>query len=102
MSETLARAIIGMTSADSEVRVVSATEIYRTGRALTDHAVYPWWAEAELAALLEAPNPFVTVGLAVTPERFAAIHEASSSPRMADVPGGEDARGFGLHLPGGA
>jgi hypothetical protein len=101
MSETLARAIVGMTSADSEVRVVSATEIYRTGRGLADHAVYPWWADAELAALLEAPNPVVTVGLAVSPERFAAIHEASSSPRMADVPAEQDAQEFELHLPGG-
>ena len=101
MSETLARAIEGMASSDPEVRVVSATEIYRTGRGLADHAVYPWWADPELGALLEAPNPFVTVGLAVTPQRFAQIHEASSSPRLADVPAEQDAQEFELHLPGG-
>ena len=39
MSELLQHAIEGMASSDPEVRVVSATEIYRLGRALADHAV---------------------------------------------------------------
>jgi hypothetical protein len=101
MNETLAQAIAGMASADSEVRVASATEIYRTARAMVDHATYPWWSDEELSGLLEGENPHVTAGLAVTPENFEKIHEAGGSPRLADVPADQDAREFELHLPGG-
>ena len=101
MKDTLRRAIEGMSSSDSEVRVASATEIHHIGRGFADHAVYPWWSDPELASLLNQSTPFVTVGLAVTPERFAKIREASGSPRLADVPPDQDAREFELHLPGG-
>ena len=101
MSELLQRAIEGMASSDPEVRVVSATEIYRLGRALADHAVYPWWSEPKLADLLENHSPKVTVGLAVTPERFEQLHEANGLPRLAEVPPDQDAREFELHFPGG-
>jgi len=101
MNELLQEAIAGMASADPEVRVVSATEIYRTGRALADHAVYPWWAEEKLANLLDGHSPKVTVGLAVTPERFEKIHEANGWPRFSEVPPEEDALEFELHFPGG-
>lgn len=101
MNEALLKAIDGMAAADSEVRVLSATEIYRSGRALADHAVYPWWSDEELAALLDNTTPFVTVGIAVQPEQFEKIHEANGSPRLAEVPPDQDAREFELHLPGG-
>ena len=101
MSELLQHAIEGMASSDPEVRVVSATEIYRLGRALADHAVYPWWTDKKLADLLESDNPRVTVGLAVTPERFEQLHEANGLPRLAEVPPDQDAREFALHFPGG-
>ena len=101
MRETLLKAIAGMASADPEVRVLSATEIYHLGRALADHAVYPWWSDSELAGLLGSTNPFVTVGLAVQPENFAKIREASGSPRLVEVPPDQDAQEFELHLPGG-
>lgn len=101
MSELLEHAIEGMASSDPEVRVVSATEIYRVGRALADHAVYPWWADKKLADLLESHHPKVTVGLAVTPERFEQLHEANGLPRLAEVPPDQDAREFELHFPGG-
>jgi hypothetical protein len=101
MKETLEKAIAGMASPESEVRVASATEIYRLGRALADHAVYPWWSDQELSELLEGANPFVTVGLAVQPDQFQKIREASGSPRLADVPPDQDAQEFELHLPGG-
>jgi hypothetical protein len=99
--ESLSRAILGMTSAESEVRMVSATEIHRQGRALADHAVFPWWVEEELSELLDGRNPHVTVGLAVSPQRFSEIHEACGSPRLAEVPPDQDALEFELHLPGG-
>jgi len=101
LNEAFLRAIAGMTSADSEVRVVSATEIYRTGRALADHAVFPWWDDEELYKLLEGNNPHLTVGLAVQPDRFEKIREASGSPRLAEIPADQDAREFEIHLPGG-
>ena len=101
MNDALRNAIESMSSSDPEVRVTAATEIHRLGRGLADHAVYPWWSDAELAKLLGAPNPFVTVGLAVHPARFDKIREAAGSPRLAEVPPDQDAREFEIHLPGG-
>ena len=101
MSEILPRAIDGMSASDAEARVAAATEIHHIGRALADHAVFPWWSDKELTALLGGGNPFVTVGLAVLPERFQKIREASGLPRLADVPPDQDAQEFELHLPGG-
>ena len=101
MNEVLHRAIEGMTSGDAETRAVSATEIYKTGRALADHAAYPWWGDEELAALLNGNEPKMTIGLAVTPERFKEIHEAAGLPRLAEVPPDQDALEFELHFPGG-
>jgi hypothetical protein len=101
MSDFLQRAMDGMSSNDPDVRMVSATEIHHIGRALADHAVFPWWQDLELFSLLEGAHPFLTVGLAVTPERFEKIHEAHGWPRLAEVPPDQDAREFELHLPGG-
>lgn len=101
MNEALRHAIESMSSNDPEVRVTAATEIHRQGRGLADHAVYPWWSDAELAKLLNAPNPAITVGLAVQPSRFHQIREAAGLPRLADVPPDQDAREFEMHLPGG-
>ncbi len=101
MNDALQRALGGMSSSDSEVRVASATEIHHLGRGLADHAVFPWWDDPELFTLLEGGSPSVTVGLAVVPERFDKIREASGSPRLADVPPDQDALEFELHLPGG-
>lgn len=101
MNEALQRAIEGLTSSEAEVRLLSATEIYREGRSMADHAVYPWWADAELAELLGGANPKATVGLAVSPETFAKIHEAAGSPRLAQVPPDQDASEFEIHVPGG-
>jgi hypothetical protein len=101
MNELLQRAIEGMSSPDSEARTVSATEIYKTGRTLADDAAYPWWGDEELAALLNGHEPRMTIGLAVSPERFREIHEASGLPRFCEVPADQDALEFELHFPGG-
>ena len=101
MNEAFQRALDGMSSSDPEVRMTSATEIHHIGRALADHAVFPWWDDTELFSLLEGGSPFITIGVAVTPERFEKIREACGSPRLADVPPDQDAREFELHLPGG-
>jgi hypothetical protein len=68
---------------------------------MADHAVYPWRADQELSALLGGVSPFVTVGLAVTRERFDKIREANGLPRLVEVPPDQDALEFELHLPGG-
>ncbi|HTP67610.1 MAG TPA: hypothetical protein VMJ35_01785 [Dongiaceae bacterium] len=101
MNETLRHAIDGLISGDPESRVAAATEIHRLGRALADHAVYPWWSDTELGKLLAAPNPHITVGLAVQPSRFEKIREAAGLPRLAEVPPDQDAREFEMHFPGG-
>jgi len=101
MSETLPRAIDGMAAPDAAARVAAATEIHHIGRALADHAVYPWWSDKELSTLLGGGNAFMTIGLAVSPESFQKIREASGLPRLADVPPDQDAQEFELHLPGG-
>jgi hypothetical protein len=101
MSDLLRRAIENMDSSDPEVRVASATELHRLGRAMADHAVYPWWADQELSTLLGGVSPCVTVGLAVTRQRFDKIREANGLPRLAEVPPDQDALEFELHLPGG-
>lgn len=101
MNETLRNAIEALSSSDPETRVTAATEIHRQGRALADHAVYPWWSDAELGKLLAAPNPHVTVGLAVQPARFERIREAAGLPRLVEVPPDQDAQEFEMHFPGG-
>jgi hypothetical protein len=101
MNEILQHAIEGLSSPESETRAVCATEIYKTGRALADHAAYPWWGDEDLAALLNGNDPKMTIGLAVTPERFKEIHEASGLPRLSEVPPDQDALEFELHFPGG-
>src|SRR3974390_972231 len=101
MIEALRKAIDALSSSDPEARVAAATEIHREGRALADHAVYPWWSDTELGKLLAAPNPPVTVGLAVQPAGFEKIREAAGLPRLADVPPDQDAREFEMHFPGG-
>ncbi|MGB9514723.1 MAG: hypothetical protein WBU20_23760, partial [Candidatus Acidiferrum sp.] len=101
MNDALQRALEGMSSSNPEVRMTSATEIHHIGRALANHAVFPWWDDPELFSLLEGGSPFITVGLAVTPGRFEKIREACGSPRLAEVPPDQDAREFELHLPGG-
>ena len=101
MNGLMQRAIDGMSSPESETRAVSATEIYKTGRALADHAAYPWWGDEELAGLLNGNEPKMTIGLAVSPERFKQIHEASGLPRLSQVPPDQDALEFELHFPGG-
>lgn len=101
MKELMQRAIDGMSSPESETRAVSATEIYKSGRALADHAAYSWWSDAELSELLNGNDPKMTIGLAVSPERFREIHEASGLPRLSEVPPDQDALEFELHFPGG-
>lgn len=101
MSGALALAIAALSSTDAAVRLSAAAEIYKFGRALAEAAVCAWWEDAELSALLRAPKPEVTVGLAVERETFSRIRRANGEPRLAHVPVDQDAQEFELHFPGG-
>jgi len=98
MSSPLAAAIANLSSADPSVRLAAAGEIYRLGRATAGSAISDWWTESELSALLLAPNPAVTVGLALQRETFGRIRIANGTPRLADVPPDQDAEEFELHF----
>jgi hypothetical protein len=101
MSSPLAAAIANLSSADPSVRLAAAGEIYRLGRATAGSAISDWWTESELSALLLAPNPAVTVGLALQRETFGRIRIANGTPRLADVPPDQDAEEFELHFTDG-
>ena len=45
-----------------------------------------------------APNPVITVGVAVPREAFNRIRIANGTPRLAEVPPDQDAEEFELHL----
>jgi hypothetical protein len=100
MSSPLATAIAGLSSADESVRVAAAAEIYELGCSSADRVASGWWQESELSALLLAPHPAVTVGLAVERETFGRIRVANGTPRLAEVPSDQDAEEFELHFPG--
>jgi len=99
MSSPFAQSIADLSSADSSKRLAAAGEVYRLGRATAGSAISDWWAESELSALLLAPNPAVTVGLALQRETFGRIRIANGTPRLADVPPDQDAEEFELHFP---
>src|SRR6266849_6710124 len=98
MSSPLAQSIADLSSADSSKRLAAAGEVYRLGRGTAGSAISDWWAESELSALLLAPNPAVTVGLALQRETFGRIRIANGTPRLADVPPDQDAEEFELHF----
>jgi hypothetical protein len=101
MSSPLSVAIAGLSSAEPAARQTAAEEIYGLGRATAGSAISGWWAESELSTLLLAPNPIVTVGLAVARETFNRIRIANGTPRLAEVPADQDAEEFDLSFANG-
>ena len=101
MSSTLSSAIASLSAAEPGKREAAAEEIYRLGRAAAGSAISDWWSDSELSALLLAPHPEVTVGLAVARETFSPIRIANGTPRLADVPADQDAEEFDLHFANG-
>jgi predicted NBD/HSP70 family sugar kinase len=85
--------IAQLAAADAAAREAAARELYRLGSALGDAAVAAWRADANFAELLTGPP---TVGIAVQPETFEAIHAAMGRPHLAEVPPDQDAREFEL------
>ena len=99
MGTPLSAAVAGLWSAEPSARKVAAEEVYRLGRAAAGIAVAVWWSDEELSALLLAPNPVITVGVAVPRETFNRIRIANGTPRLAEVPPDQDAEEFELHFP---
>lgn len=98
MSSPLSAAIEGLSSPEESTRQAAAEEVYRLGRAAAGIAISPWWNDEELSALLHAPSPVITVGLAVSRETFNRIRIANGTPRLAEVPAEQDAEEFELHF----
>ncbi len=94
MSET-ANLVQDLAGADERARHSAALELYRQGTDRAQIAVRAWAADKELARLVSGPP---TVGVAVEPAHFAAIHAAWGAPPLAEVPAEQDAREFELHI----
>lgn len=80
-----------LASPEDGMRSGTAKEFYRRGRELAEETISAWRRDSEIAALI---SKHATVGIAVTPERFAAIRSALGNPRLADVPQEQDAQEF--------
>jgi hypothetical protein len=96
MSSPLNAAVAGLAASEPSSRQTAAAEVYRLGRAVAGVAVANWWSDEELSTLLLAPNPVITVGLAVSREAFNRIRIANGTPRLAEVPPDQDAEEFEL------
>jgi tellurite resistance protein TerC len=83
-------------------REKAANDFFQEGRRRLQPLLRDWSKDEELAQLLNAVAPCVTVGIAVTPEHFEAIRKANGLPRLADVPPDQDAMEFELHFGGDA
>ena len=101
MSSPLSTAIAGLSASEPSARKTAAEEVYRLGRAAAGIAVAAWWGDEELSSLLFAPNPEITVGVAVPRETFNRIRIANGTPRLAEVPPDQDAEEFEMKFPGG-
>lgn len=78
-------------------RESAARELFERGRADAEGAVASWRADSEIAGFI---SDHATVGIAVTPERFARMRALLGEPRLAKVPPDQDAQEFEWH-PGG-
>ncbi|MGO9643025.1 MAG: TerC/Alx family metal homeostasis membrane protein [Candidatus Acidiferrales bacterium] len=82
-------------------RKKAASSYFLDGRQRLEQTLRDWSKDDELARLLNASAPSVTVGIAVTPENFEAIRKANGAPQLAEVPPEQDAMEFELHFGGG-
>lgn len=95
---SIAELVRCLTSTEDDTRSNAAKELYRRGRELAEEAIATWRRDSEIGALILND---ATVGVAVTPERFAAVRSALGNPRLADVPPEQDAQEFEWSLGGG-
>lgn len=86
-----AELIAHLDSPDRAVRESAAREIFERGRADAERAIANWRANAQIAELISG---HVTVGIALTPQRFASMRALLGEPRLAEVPPDQDAQEF--------
>lgn len=89
--------IAALSSREHDERRAAAQRIYDLGCSLADSVIQRWRENEEFARLL-GKDPEITVGLAVRPETFVQIHEASDSPQLSEVPPEQDASEFTLRF----
>jgi hypothetical protein len=96
---SIADLVRSLTSPENDVRNSAAKELYRRGQELAEDAIATWRRDSEIGALI---SKHATVGIAVTPEHFAATRTALGNPHLADVPPEQDAQEFEWNVGGGA
>ena len=93
--------LIAQLESPNTIREVAARELFRRGRAAAELAIAPWRADPGISPCISKD---LTVGIAVTPARFAKIRAALGNPPLAAVPPDQDAEEFewslgeGIHL----
>lgn len=88
---SIAELVRNLTSPESDMRIHAAKELYRRGHELAEEAIATWRRDSEIGPLISKD---ATVGIAVIPERFAAVRSALGNPHLADVPPVQDAQEF--------
>lgn len=88
---SIADLVRSLTSPEDGMRNNAAKELYRRGQKLAEEAIPTWRRDSEIGVLVSRR---ATVGIAVTPERFAAMRSALGNPTLADVPPEQDAQEF--------
>ena len=94
-------ALIAQLESPNPTREAAARELFRRGRDAAEGAIAPWRADPEVSRCISKE---ATVGIALTPARFAKLRTALQNPPLAAVPPDQDAEEFewslseGVHL----
>jgi hypothetical protein len=96
--------ILKLSDSDRALRNVAASEIFQRGCEIVRAATSTWLQDSELASCFDLDErglPKTIVGIAVHRSNFQRIRAANGSPRLANVPGDQDAEEFELDFPEG-
>ncbi|HEU5410084.1 MAG TPA: TerC/Alx family metal homeostasis membrane protein [Candidatus Acidoferrales bacterium] len=91
LSTTSVPALIAQLESTDATREAAARELFRRGRAAAELAIASWRADSGVSSCI---SNNATVGIAVTPARFAKIRSALANPPLAAVPPDQDAEEF--------
>jgi len=84
-------ALIAQLESANATREAAARELFRRGSDAAELAIASWRADPEISRQISTET---TVGIAVTPARFAKIRAALQNPPLAAVPPDQDAEEF--------
>ena len=90
--------LIAQLKSPNATREAAACELFRRGRDAAELAIAPWRADPEISPWISND---ATIGVAVTPARFAEIRAALDNPPLAAVPPDQHAEEFEWSLGGG-